>query len=167
MRLPRSVRKTCSLSAATIRRETMKAVCISIWASTSFGNLSSVGFSISRISLRGSKEDAGNLAVSERKKRFRRGLTAIAEWCQENRHVPVDEQQKTLNAKLLGHYQYYGRPTNYRSILQFYRESPFCRGFVDRLQRKSDSISSGLPIYLHSSFELEVKDSKWRQGESQ
>ena len=56
------------------------------------------------------------------KKRFRRGLTAIAEWCQENRHVPVDEQQKALNAKLRGHYQYYGRPTNYRSILQFYRE---------------------------------------------
>ena len=48
------------------------------------------------------------------KKRFRRGLKAIAEWCQENRHVPVDEQQKTLNAKLRGHYQYYGRPTNYR-----------------------------------------------------
>ncbi len=36
--------------------------------------------------------------------------------------MPVDEQQKTLNAKLRGHYQYYGRPTNYRSILQFYRE---------------------------------------------
>jgi len=28
------------------------------------------------------------------KKRFKRGLTAIAEWCQENRHEPVDEQQK-------------------------------------------------------------------------
>jgi RNA-directed DNA polymerase len=60
--------------------------------------------------------------VRTMKKRFRRGLTAIAEWCQENRHLPVDEQQKTLNAKLRGHYQYYGRPTNYRSIWQFYRE---------------------------------------------
>jgi group II intron reverse transcriptase/maturase len=54
-------------------------------------------------------------------KRLRRGLKAIAEWCQEHRHDPVDQQQKTLNAKLRGHYQYYGRPTNYRSILQFYR----------------------------------------------
>ena len=54
-------------------------------------------------------------------KRFRRGLKAIAEWCQEHRHDPVDQQQKTLNAKLRGHYQYYGRPTNYRSIWQFYR----------------------------------------------
>jgi RNA-directed DNA polymerase len=38
-----------------------------------------------------------------------------------HRHDPVKEQQKTLNAKLRGHYQYYGRPTNYRSIGQFYR----------------------------------------------
>jgi RNA-directed DNA polymerase len=55
-------------------------------------------------------------------KRLRRGLKAIAEWCQEHRHDSVDQQQKTLNAKLRGHYQYYGRPTNYRSIWQFYRE---------------------------------------------
>ena len=60
--------------------------------------------------------------VRTMKKRFRRGLTAIAEWCQENRHVPVDEQQKTLNAKLRGHYQYYGRPTNYQRLWLFYRE---------------------------------------------
>ncbi|PYX56038.1 MAG: group II intron reverse transcriptase/maturase, partial [Acidobacteria bacterium] len=60
--------------------------------------------------------------VRTMKKRFRRGLTAIAEWCQENRHRPVEEQQKTLNAKLRGHYQYYGRPTNYRSVWQFFRE---------------------------------------------
>jgi RNA-directed DNA polymerase len=60
--------------------------------------------------------------VQTMKKRFRRGLKAIAEWCQENRHLPVGEQQKILNAKLRGHYQYYGRPTNYRSIWQFYQE---------------------------------------------
>jgi len=54
-------------------------------------------------------------------KRLRRGLKAIAEWCQEHRHDAVSEQQKTLNAKLRGHYQYYGRPTNYRSLWQFYR----------------------------------------------
>ena len=54
-------------------------------------------------------------------KRLRRSLTAIAEWCQEHRHEPVDEQQKTLNANLRGHYQYYGRPTNSQSLLKFYR----------------------------------------------
>jgi hypothetical protein len=40
---------------------------------------------------------------------------------QEHRHAPVDEQHKTLNAKLRGHYQYYGRPTNSQSLLKFYR----------------------------------------------
>src|ERR1700675_2316568 len=59
--------------------------------------------------------------VRTMKKRLRRSLTAIAEWCQEHRHEPVDKQLKTLNAKLRGHYQYYGRPTNSRSLWQFYR----------------------------------------------
>ena len=54
------------------------------------------------------------------RKRLRRGLQAITDWCREHRHDPVNEQQNTLNAKLRGHYQYYGRPTNYRSIRQFY-----------------------------------------------
>jgi hypothetical protein len=39
----------------------------------------------------------------------------------EHRHAPVDEQQKTLNAKLRGQYQYYGRPTNSPSLLKFYQ----------------------------------------------
>lgn len=54
-------------------------------------------------------------------RRLRRGLKAIADWCQRHRHDPVSEQQKALNAKLRGHYQYYGRPTNYRCLWQFYR----------------------------------------------
>jgi group II intron reverse transcriptase/maturase len=54
-------------------------------------------------------------------KRLRRGLKAVAAWCKQHRHDPVAMQQKTLNAKLRGHYQYYGRPTNFRSLWQFYR----------------------------------------------
>jgi RNA-directed DNA polymerase len=59
--------------------------------------------------------------VRTMRKRLRRGLNEIAQWCQAHRHEPVDQQQKTLNAKLRGHNQYYGRPTNYRGILKFYR----------------------------------------------
>jgi len=59
--------------------------------------------------------------VRTMRRRLRRSLNEIAEWCQEHRHDPVDQQQKTLNAKLRGHYQYYGRPTNYRGVLKFYR----------------------------------------------
>ena len=54
-------------------------------------------------------------------KRLGRGLKAVWQWCKQHRHDPVSEQQKTLNAKLRGHYQYYGRPTNYRAIRQFYQ----------------------------------------------
>jgi RNA-directed DNA polymerase len=53
--------------------------------------------------------------------RLNREIRAGGDWCKRHRHDPVKEQQKTLNAKLRGHYQYYGRPTNYRSIWQFYR----------------------------------------------
>ena len=59
--------------------------------------------------------------VRTMRKRIRRSLMAHAQWCQEHRHDPVEEQHKTLNAKLRGHYQYYGRPTNYQSLWQFYR----------------------------------------------
>ena len=65
----------------------------------------------------------GNFTVHVKtmKKRLRRSLKRVAEWCQTHRHYPVEWQQATLNAKLRGHYQYYGRPSNYRSLRQFYR----------------------------------------------
>ena len=68
-----------------------------------------------------SRQGKFTVHVKTRAKRLQRGLKAIADWCQQHRHDPVDEQQKALNAKLRGHYQYYGRPTNYRCLWQFYR----------------------------------------------
>ena len=59
--------------------------------------------------------------IKTMKKRLKRAFTAAAAWCREHRHDPVDIQQHMLNAKLRGHYQYYGRPTNYHSVWQFYR----------------------------------------------
>jgi RNA-directed DNA polymerase len=59
--------------------------------------------------------------VQSMKKRLKRAFKVVAAWCREHRHDPVDLQQQRLNAKLRGHYQYYGRPTNYRSLWQFYR----------------------------------------------
>jgi group II intron reverse transcriptase/maturase len=59
--------------------------------------------------------------VKTMKKRLKRALKAVSDWCGEHRHDAVAAQQRTLNAKLRGHYQYYGRPTNYRGIRQFYR----------------------------------------------
>jgi hypothetical protein len=44
----------------------------------------------------------------------------VAQWCQHHRHDSVEDHAAALNAKLRGHYQYYGRPTNFRSLRQFY-----------------------------------------------
>ena len=97
------------------------------------GTLDLLGFTL--ICAR-SRKGKFTVHVRTMKKWFRRGLTAIAEWCQENRHLPVDEQQKTLNAKLRGHYQYYERPTNYRSIWQFFREvRHICHKWLSRRTR--------------------------------
>lgn len=63
------------------------------------------------------------LHVKSMKKRLRRSLKALAEWCRTHRHDDVERQWRGLNAKLQGHYGYYGRPTNYRSLWQFYRSA--------------------------------------------
>jgi RNA-directed DNA polymerase len=54
------------------------------------------------------------------KSRFARALKKIGEWCRLNRHNPLQEQHKTLNQKLRGHYAYYGITGNNRMIAQFY-----------------------------------------------
>lgn len=58
--------------------------------------------------------------VKTMKKRLKRSLMAVEAWCKENRHQPIAIQQATLNAKLRGHYQYYGRVSNFRPLCQFY-----------------------------------------------
>lgn len=64
------------------------------------------------------------------RKRFLRGLKAIAEWCRENRHQRIAEQQATLTAKLRGHYQYYGIRGNYDSLSRFLK-------LVERIWKRS------------------------------
>jgi RNA-directed DNA polymerase len=54
-------------------------------------------------------------------KRLRRSITRISQWCRKHMHEPVGNQQQALNQKLRGHYQYYGRPTNYKQLWKFYR----------------------------------------------
>ncbi len=67
--------------------------------------------------------------VRTMRKRLRRSLKRVSAWCQRHRHEPVVEQGAALNAMLRGHYQYYGRPTNFRRLWEFYRT-------VRRLWRK-------------------------------
>lgn len=59
--------------------------------------------------------------VRTMRKRLRRSLKAVKDWCEEHRHDSLDTQRDGLNKKLTGHYQYYGRPTNYKCLNRFYR----------------------------------------------
>jgi RNA-directed DNA polymerase len=79
--------------------------------------------------------------VKTMKKRLRRSLKAVSAWCKAHRHEPLTTQQATLNAKLRGHYQYYGRASNTRSIRQFY--IAVCRLWKKWLARRS----RGIPLY--------------------
>jgi RNA-directed DNA polymerase len=53
------------------------------------------------------------------RKKLRNSLNRVAEWCKQNRHRRMKEQFQLLNAKLRGHYNYYGVVGNYASLKQF------------------------------------------------
>jgi group II intron reverse transcriptase/maturase len=55
------------------------------------------------------------------RKRFRRGLKAVSRWCKDHLHDAVEDQCVALNLKLQGHYQYYGRSSNYPALWRFFR----------------------------------------------
>jgi group II intron reverse transcriptase/maturase len=63
----------------------------------------------------------GNLVVGMKtaKNRLKRAIRAVTQWCQRNRHQPVQTQRNTLARKLLGHCGYYGLTGNSRSLQQF------------------------------------------------
>jgi group II intron reverse transcriptase/maturase len=71
----------------------------------------------------GARSRRGRFTIHVRtmRKRLRRSAQAVAQWCRRHRHDPVAEQAAARNAKLRGHYQYYGRPTNFRGVRAFYR----------------------------------------------
>lgn len=68
-----------------------------------------------------SRKGKFTVQVGTMKKRLRRAIKAITDWCRKRLHAPLEYQQRILNAKLRGHYQYYGRPTNYHGIAKFHR----------------------------------------------
>jgi group II intron reverse transcriptase/maturase len=77
------------------------------------------------------KSERGKWVVRRKtaRKRYCRGLKAIALWCRANRHIAVDEQYAQLSAKLRGHYSYYGITGNIRSLERYKNE-------VERIWRK-------------------------------
>ena len=70
------------------------------------------------------KSRKGNWVVTRKtaKSRFRRALKRVADWCRDNRHLPVRVQARILGQKLRGHYGYFGIPGNSRMIGRFWHE---------------------------------------------
>ena len=50
------------------------------------------------------------------RKRIRRFLKMTWIWCKEHRHDPIQDQHRTLCAKLRGFYQYYGVRSNFKAL---------------------------------------------------
>jgi len=44
-------------------------------------------------------------------------------WCKESLHGPIEDQWKTLKAKLRGYYQYYGVRSNYKALEAVYEHT--------------------------------------------
>ena len=65
----------------------------------------------------------GNWVVKREtsRSRFRRGMTALAQWCRRNRHGELREQHRTLSQKLRGHFGYYGITGNAKALTRFRR----------------------------------------------
>jgi hypothetical protein len=51
--------------------------------------------------------------------RFSRAVRSIDQWCRDNRHISLGEQQQKLNEKLRGHYAYYGVTGNSGALSRF------------------------------------------------
>ena len=50
------------------------------------------------------------------KKKMRKSIVAMREWCRNNRHKPLKWQCQMLSSKLRGHFQYFGVRCNMRSM---------------------------------------------------
>jgi RNA-directed DNA polymerase len=54
------------------------------------------------------------------KKRLRRAMKAVWQWCRNHRHDPLREQHRKLSRRLRGHYQSYGIRGNYGQLEVLY-----------------------------------------------
>lgn len=70
------------------------------------------------------------------KSRLARALTAINDWCRDNRHRPLLWQYARLSAKLVGHMAYYGRTGNIRQVHRYRQQvTKLWRKWLERRTR--------------------------------
>jgi RNA-directed DNA polymerase len=72
------------------------------------------------------------------RKRLRASLARVTEWIKAERHLPVRQLVETLNARLRGHYTYYGLIGNYRSLCSFFNQATrLLKKWLGRRSQKS------------------------------
>jgi RNA-directed DNA polymerase len=70
------------------------------------------------------------------KNRLARALTAVNDWCRDNRHRPLLWQHARLSAKLIGHMAYYGRTGNIRQVDRYRQQvTKLWRKWLERRTR--------------------------------
>ena len=95
------------------------------------------------------KSRKGNFKVGRitKKKKYNAKLVEMNNWLRDIRNaVKIKEWWKTLEAKLRGHYQYYGVSGNFASISTFYRET--CKLVFKWINRRSQKKSMNLEQFI-------------------
>ena len=73
------------------------------------------------------------------KKKYRSKIKAMKEWIKNHRTLPLELLFKTINAKLRGHYQYYGVTDNTKDVKNYLAQTKWLlfKWLNRRSQRKS------------------------------
>jgi RNA-directed DNA polymerase len=100
------------------------------------------------------------------RKRLRATLARVAEWLKAHRHQPVRQLVEALNARLRGHYNYYGVIGNHRSLHAcFYQAGRLLKKWLGRRSQKSRMTWERFNALLKR-FPLEgprIRESRYRQ----
>ena len=82
--------------------------------------------------------------VKTSKKKLRSKIKQMKEWIKDHRTMPLELIFKTINAKLRGHYQYYGVTDNYREVKVYLTRTKWLlfKWLNRRSQRKSYSLDA-------------------------
>lgn len=82
--------------------------------------------------------------VKTSKKKFRSKIRAMKEWIKAHRAIPLELMFKTINAKLRGHYQYYGVTDNTKEVKNFLAQTKWLlyKWLNRRSQKKSYTVET-------------------------
>lgn len=90
------------------------------------------------------KKEFFRCRVKTSKKKFRSKIKAMKEWIKNHRTMPLELIFKMVNAKLRGHYQYYGVTDNTRDVKNFLSQTKWLlfKWLNRRSQRKSYTVET-------------------------